>query len=359
MKSKRFFALLIAVFMLFSLVACNQNKNNEASGTQEVIDMTGRTVTVPTNIDKVFMDWAQGTLHMMTLGALDKVVAVRTAFGEGDTFAWARTIYPDFSKINLDDAPFSNVEALVAYEPDVIFSLYDGNDDNIKKYESVGIPVVAVRFQDYDTFKQSMALIGKVLGGDYETKAGNFVDFFDGNIELVTDRLKDISESEKRLIHYVDGRDTDALRTVGRDQVEATWIKTAGGRFSTEEYTGRQIDLTEEKFLQLNPDIILVGSQSQAPAMKWLLDNTTLQNLDAVKNDNVHRIPQGLFPWCKMGPEASMQMVWAAKFLYPDNFQDIDIAQMAKGFYRDFLGADVSDEHLVKILEGRLSPTGE
>jgi iron complex transport system substrate-binding protein len=355
-EMKKIVCCLMAIILVsFLLTDCSKNRGSN-SGTRTIVDMDGRTVKIPETVNKVFCGWFQGALHMMTLGAADKLVAVSQYF-TGEGFPWAYEICSDLANITRDQAPFNNLEALLAYNPDVVFTLAD-EDIMPEDYENVGITAVVVRFTDYDTFMRSIAIMGEVLGGEHAAKAARFSEFFTGNIEMVNERLADISETDEKLVHYVNSKVDNALFTKGRDQIEATWIKMAGGRFATEEYTGT-VELTEEKLLQLNPDIILCGDQNSASGKKWLLNNTTLKNLDAVKNNQVYRTPQGIFPWDKMAAEASMQMVWAAKLLHPNKFEDIDIAKMAQDFYLEFYGANVSDENIALILEGRQGPTGE
>ena len=149
------------------------------------------------------------------------------------------------------------------------------------------------------------------------------------------------------------------LFTVGRGEIQETWIEMSGGKFATRYLTGSRIEIAKEKFLEIDPDVILIGSQNQYLTMESLMNDRTLSYLKAVKTNQVYRIPQGIFPWCKTGPESSMQMVWAAKLLYPDLFTDIDVARIAKSFYIDFFGTDISDENVEKILAGKFSPSEE
>jgi iron complex transport system substrate-binding protein len=356
MKRERFLSLLLVVLFAFMLpaTACNQNSEDSVA-TRTIVDMSGRSVEVPVKVERVFMDWAQGTLHMMTLGALDKVLAVRTAF-EGEIFTWARLIDPNFDIVPKDDDPFTNIEALLVYEPDVVFTLYE---DDAKNYESVGIPAVVVTFADYDQFRQGMQIIGDVLGEEYAAKAKRYNDFCTSNIPMVNERLADIGESDKKLIHYVVGRADSALFTRGYDQIEATWIEMAGGRYAARAFMDHSVELSLEQVLDFDPDIIFVGGHQQAASYKILFADPILSEMRAVKSGEVYRMPQGIFPWSEMGPEACMQIVFAAKTLYPDRFADVDIAQMAKGFYRDFIGREVSDEYIAMMLQGRLTPDGE
>lgn len=110
---------------------------NEHDGTRSITDLDGRTVTFDENVDKVFVDWAQGLVILMTLDEIDKQAVVASYMDEGDTFAWASIICPDFLNVPRDSAPYSNVEALLNYGPDIVFTI---EKNSISKYESVGIP---------------------------------------------------------------------------------------------------------------------------------------------------------------------------------------------------------------------------
>jgi len=353
---KTFVCCLTALVLGNLLLACKPNRTTDASDTRDIVDMIGRTVTIPKTLNKVWMDWGQGVTFMMPLGAIDKLVCVGTSY-DHPVWSWAKTIMPPLESVIKDDAPTTNMEALLAYKPDVVFAI--GNARPVEEYEKVGIPAVMLSFVDYDAYMQSLAIIGEVLGGEYATKATRFIDFFANNITLVTDRLKDVDESDKKSMYYADGYGDNALIAMGRGSFETAWITTAGGKLAMEE-SGRSIELTEEKLLQLNPDMIFIGSQlTPHIALQWLKESPTMRNLDAVKNNQLYRMPQGIFMWGKMGPEASMTMVWGAKLLYPNKFEDIDMVQMAKGFYRDFIGVDVSDDYIAMILKGKRPPDGE
>ena len=291
----------------------------------------------------------------MTLNEIDKQAVVASYMDEGDTFAWASIICPEFLDVPRDSAPYSNVEALLNYEPDIVFTI---EKNNIAKYENVGIPTAYLEFTDYEKFQDSISLMAEVIGGDAPAVAEEYCDYMKNNVKLVEERLSDLPDRERPTVYYMDGRTDSCLITVGSGEIEETWIEAAGGDFATKEFTGRAIEMTKEKFLEIDPDIILIGSQWQAAAKDLLMSDQTLSGLSAIQNDQVYRIPQGLFPWCKMGPEQSMQMVWAGKLLHPEYFEDVDIRKMARDFYKQFFDYDISEEYLDAILAGKLSPSG-
>jgi len=354
------YCLIIIAAGCFMFTSCQANHSDNVNNTRNVTDMKGRKVSVPQTVNKIFVDWTQGATILMTLGASDKLVSVSAGF-DTDDMSWARIICSDIANVPRNQAAFSNMEVILSYKPDVVITSEQGDFFRVTDYERVGIPTVYVSFHDYDSFKESMIVVGNVLGDEkYIEKATKFNNFLDSNISMVTERLAGVSDADKKSVYYMDDSRTNfALYTVGRGEIQETWTEMSGGKFATKNLLGSKIEISKEKLLKIDPDIILVGSKNQHATMKMLMNDSTLSNLQAVKKNQVYRIPQGIFSWCKTGPESSMQMVWTAKLLYPDLFTDIDIAKMAKSLYLDFFGTDVSDENIGKILAGKLTPTGE
>jgi len=354
---KKFIAVVLAAIMLcFSMVGCSNVTTQKENTTRTVVDMTGNTIEVPQTVDKVFVDWASGITLVMTLGATDKLVAAPEAF-DTDTFAWARIICPAIDSVEKNQDAFTNVEAALNYEPDVVIT---NTIDNIEIYEKLGLTAIYVTFNDNETFKESMTIVGTVLGEKELAVAEKYNKYFDDTVAMVTERVANIPESEMPSVYYLDSRFGDAYHTVGTGEIQEEWITYAGAKLATaDDFEGRNLEITAEKFLEIDPDIIMIGAQNQADVYDLLLADEVLAGLSAISNNTVYRIPMGIFPWCRNGPEAAIQVVWAAKLLHPEEFADIDIANVAKEFYSEFYGTDVSDETLSDIMAGKLCPTGK
>jgi iron complex transport system substrate-binding protein len=350
--------LMIAVLTPFLFLACSQKRNDAGNiATREVVDMLVRTVAVPKTVNKVFVDWASGVTLVMTLNATDKLIAVMSAFQSSDIFAWARIICPSIENVPFDDTVFTNIEAVLGYEPDLVVT---NIVDNIEKYANVGLPVIYVSYNDSTSFRESMRIVGSALGEKELEAAEKYNKYFNDNVALVSGRTASIPDAGKQGVYYADSRFNDAYHTVGNGEIQESWITIAGGKLATAgHFEGRDIQITAEKFLEIAPDIILVGAQNQAAVSNMIKNDSVLAELEAVKNGQVLRIPQGIFPWCRTGPETTIQFIWAGKLLHPDLFEDIDIATVAQDFYRGFYGTNVSDEYITKILEGKLTPDSE
>lgn len=356
-QMKRMTALVLAAAMLCVLVAgCGTTAPSTEPVTRSVVDMTGNTITVPANVEKVFVDWASGITLVMTLGATDKLVAAPDAF-ETDTFAWARVICPAIDAVEKNQDAFTNVESALNYEPDVVIT---NNPENIGIYEQLGLTAIYVTFNDNETFKESMKIVGTVLGQEELAAAEKFNKYFDDTVAMVAERVADIPEEDKPSVYYMDSRFGDAYHTVGAGEIQEEWINYAGAKLATAaDLEGRNLEITAEKFLEIDPDIIMIGAQNQADVYDLLYADEVLAGLSALSDGNVYRIPMGIFPWCRNGPEAAIQVVWAAKLLHPELFEDIDVAAVAKDFYKTFYGTDVSDETLSDMMAGKLCPTGK
>ena len=354
---KRIVALSLAVILsCICLAGCNSVKSRTDTAMRSVVDMTGNTIEIPEKVDKVFVDWASGITLVMTLGATDKLVVAPTAF-ESDTFAWARIICPAIDDVEKNDDAYTNVEVALEYEPDIVIT----NDiNNIDVYAKVGLTAIYVNFNSNESFKESMLIVGTALGKNELKAAEKYNQYFDDNVAMVSDRLAGVPDVQKPSVYYVDSRFVDAYHTVGRGEIQEEWITIAGAKLATaDDFEGRNLEITAEKFLTLDPDIIMIGAQNQADVYDILMADKVLSGLSAIDNNSVYRIPQGIFPWCRTGAEAAIQVVWAAKLLYPDLFNDIEIESVARDFYSEFYGSEVSDDTLDGILSGKLCPTGK
>ena len=358
LRFKQLLVLTIALALLCTTLAgCGSTENgSDESPKRTITDMTGQTVEMPATIEKVFCDWPSGITLIMTLGATEKLVAAHSAF-ETDSFAWAREICPQIESVVKDDAPFSNAEAILNYSPDLVVT---NNKDNIDTYQNLGLTVVYVDYNSNDSFKESMRIVGEALGADEKAAADRYNAYFDENVKLVQERIGSISDADRPSVYYMDSRFGDAYHTVGAGEIQEEWLTIAGGVLATApEFEGRNLEITSEKLLALDPDYILIGAQKQAEVYDLLMEDNVLAGLSAVKSNSVYRIPQGIFPWCRTGPEAAMQVVWAAKLLHPEQFSDIDMAELAQNFYKDFYGTEISRDSLEGILAGKVCPEGK
>ena len=75
--------------------------------------------------------------------------------------------------------------------------------------------------------------------------------------------------------------------------------------------------------------------------------------LTAVKQGRVWRNPAWVFPWDRYGTETALQIQWAAQKLHPELFQDLNMVQVTRDFYRRFFDYPLTPEEAGRILAGK------
>lgn len=132
-------------------------------------------------------------------------------------------------------------------------------------YNKVGLTAIYVNFNSNESFKESMVIVGTALGEEELASAEKYNKYFDDNVAMVTKRLAGIPDDQKPSVYYIDSRFTDAYHTVGSGEIQEEWITIAGAKLATAaDFEGRNLEITAEKFLTLDPDVIMIGAQNQA-----------------------------------------------------------------------------------------------
>jgi iron complex transport system substrate-binding protein len=74
--------------------------------------------------------------------------------------------------------------------------------------------------------------------------------------------------------------------------------------------------------------------------------------VDAVVNERVYLSPQNPFCWIDLpqGPHLIIGTAWTATVLYPELFEDMDMEQLTRDFYSQFLHYELTDEELNNLL---------
>lgn len=114
--------------------------------------------------------------------------------------------------------------------------------------------------------------------------------------------------------------------------------------------------MTAEQLLAVDPDVIIVGTNNRAAGYESLMSDSALTSLSAIQSGSVYTTPQGTLPWDTFGPEQSMAVLWMAKTLYPDRFEDVDLVAEMKEFYQTFYDYELSDEYAQLMLDGVMGP---
>lgn len=314
---------------------------------KSVTDWLGRQVIVPRPVKRVVSLVPMITLSILIMGGGDLLVGVDSV---SPTSELLTKVFPEIKNIPVAGAPWSvNVELILSLNPDVVLTT-DRPMEVVEKLEELEIPVVIVPMGRLhcDQLPAAIRLIGETI--DREDKAEKLASYCEEKMAALLNVTSRIPRSERARVYIAI---SDGLKThiayVSRDIV---WI--AGGINVAENLSGPagggppMAAVSMETVLAWNPDVILTWD----PQVKQLiLSDPRWAEVNAVKTGRVYVIPRGLRSWITPEPEAFLGAMWLAEKLNPDAFS-YNLEEEVRQFYRQFLGYELSDEELNKILSG-------
>ncbi|KRK48895.1 ABC transporter substrate-binding protein [Secundilactobacillus kimchicus] len=336
-------ASLLALVTLAT--GCGSQNKQSSSETRTVTDMSGTQVKIPKKVNHVADMWHANNQVVMLLGGQKKLVATTQMI---QSQPWFRTVYPAIKKVS---APLSGmdiqVEQLLKTKPDVVISSDPGQ---IKTAREAKLPTVNAMYQDFAGLRKSVNLTADVLGGKAPEIAQDYQKTLTHNLTFVKEQLKGIATKPK-VLHIVDS--TNLNQVDGRKTIVDEWIRAAGGQNALSQ-KGNMISVTTEQLAKANPDVIIVGSATDAAALKALKKNPVLSQLKAVKTGRVYGNPQGTFPWDRYSAEEALQVLWAAQKLHPDQFKSLNMVKKTQAFYQQYYNYQLTTQQAQRILRGQL-----
>ncbi|WP_312472160.1 ABC transporter substrate-binding protein [Neobacillus sp.] len=358
MKLKKYLFPFVFLFLFSALTACsngskegaeNPPKNNE-SDKITVIDYMSREVAIPKKVNRIACLYAY-TGHVVTmLGEGDKIVAANNGLHRDNLLLDMVPSIKDTVVPNRGDK--INIEELANTNPDLIFIQESTAKDEgeVRKLEELKVPYLVVSFNSIKEQQQSIAMIGKALGK--AERAEEFNHYYNEIISQVSKKVKDIPDKDRvRVYHSV----MEATRTDPTNSLPAEWIKVAG---AVNVSVGEKLKLVQKKYiasleqiLLWDPDVILVNQDGVGD---YILESSQWQTLKSVKNKKVYQLPNGVSRWGHPGGlETPLAILWTAKTLYPDKFEDTNMEEVTAKFYEDFFNYKLTPDLMEKILSGK------
>ncbi len=399
-NTRIFCVFFLLCFALIVTTSCNKqdnkntaketdNGNNYVSSTKtqgekklvEVVDLAGRTVTIPTGNVKVvlsdnFMVYAiaplfgkNGNLFSHIIGWLDELEKY-----DPDTYEIYVKKFPEITTIpnigNISKGGLS-VENTIALKPDIVLmkvrSLSSAREMKvIEKFNKANIKTVFINFRkkdETDPTLTSMLLLGQIFGKTSE--AAQFANFYFSQMQKVYSVVNILKENQKPLVFMESAANAGFLapseyETWGSYSV-GIFVELAGGRnYGTEILKSKKHVITNiEQLLNVEPDVIIgtgVNWSKRKPKtgalplgykathevlqerLQKIVTRTGWQTLKAVKNKRVHNI------WHRFddSPYHFIAIQQIAKWLYPDKFADLNPEETFKEFHNKFLPIDYS-----------------
>jgi iron complex transport system substrate-binding protein len=336
--------LLLATAASSLGATAGQVKENQGSPSATVVDQLGRAVTVPARIERIAALDHLGGKIVFALGQQDKLVSQGLLRDEGQAMARIDPVFA--AKPSLMQSRTMNIEALMALRPDLAIVRASFDKAGVERMEKAHIKVIGIKGETFAESYEAARLVGRILG--CEDKAEAYVRDCEGLLDLVRKRVAPIPRDRRSRVMFLGPKGVYDVAT--GDMLQATILREAGAENVASGLKGFWPSVSPEQIIAWNPDVIFLGSTWGSYGTDRVLHNSQLQGVKAVKNRRVFAFPSNVGWWDYPAPHCILGVVWAAKTLYPDRFEDLSVQAVADDFYTRHLG------HSFTSLGGKIAP---
>lgn len=314
-----------------------------------VTDQMNRQITLPNEVNRVIVLQHQTLNIINQIGAANKVVGVLESWKKnlGDGY---QRLMPGIENLPTPgDLKSVNYEAILALKPDVVFVANYIDKEYINKLTELGVPVVVVSFfvnskkgantvniefenpeKSYDEgLYQGIELIGEILGKNKNAK--ELIEYVKASQEELKTITSKIPSNSKIKIYMANPNFT----TYGSGKYTGIIFNRAGGvNVAEKEFKGYK-EISKEKFIDLNPEVIFI--QDRYPQVADELKDSSIKSVAAIKNNRIYMMPEYAKAWGYPTPEAmALGEFWVAKKLYPEILKDFNLDKKVDEYYKKF-----------------------
>lgn len=305
-------AVLLTIAVFTSCRSTSQNGNNPAANVpmRQVTDDLGRTLMVPTKINRAISLAPSLTENIFAVGAGDRLVGVTTFCN-----------YPEEAKsiAKIGDTMNPNMESIIALKPDVVFvSTASQIETFMKTLEANGIAVYVTNPAGPIDVVRNLNDFGRLFG-TVETaerltsSVTERINAVTSKVGFVKDRKEEGFRNPFRPIKTFVQISKEPLFTIGRASFLNEWLYMAGAFSVTHNVETAYPKLSKETAVGLVPEVILLSDSedNQEP-------NDAFKNSPAVKNGRVYKINADIIS--RPGPRLVDALEQIAKDLHPEKF---------------------------------------
>ena len=355
MMNKKIMAIMSTVLIVMQcimLTGCSTGwESSEENTTRTVVDMEGRSVEIPVQIERVACQSSTCEAVIISLGKASLLMGT-TDYTEEDSFAYQ--LFPALSEVEklADDM---SVEEMLEKDVQVVF-VKDTN--KIEKYEDAGLPVIYVDLDTVDGTKEGIQIIGDVIGA--RDQAQKCVNYISEKEKLVTERLSGAADAAFTA-YYSRAKyaESNLLTTYAAGHIYSDWIGFSGGTVITKDMelaeTKGGVTINGEELVSADPDVIFIGGYYRNDVYRAAMSGEYSSVLSAIRENRVYLVPTSVTDWSVGSCELGLVTLWCAQQVAPDLFADIDMIQEMVFFYKEVSGIDVSEDLAKAILNSNES----
>ena len=312
-----------------------------------IVDTADRIVTVKKPLERMVPGTKNFVEAMRSLKQeKDKIVGVSGYVIADELFFPEFSDYPSIGKWPAD------VEKILSLTPDAVFLYASYQKDEREKLEDAGVTVLCFDlYRPGDTYVEEIQKLGHII--DKEEEAKKFIEFYEGGLNTIEERVKDIPEDERPRAYL---ESTKPYHTAGEGAGWHQKIVAAGGNNIFSDLSGYP-DVDPEEVMTRDPAIILKLKHGRAAdpggydvddptgmmeMRNEIMNRTELASTTAVKEERVYAVSDTIYS----GSQCFIGITYLAKWFYPELFDDLDPEAIHQEYLTEFQGLDYDlDEH--------------
>lgn len=360
--------IAIGALSAMTLTACSSadsGSSNEVEKNSEekiIQDQLGRDVAVPENTERIvvggilpyFSTWYVGT------NSTEEVVGLHPNAYNAAENSMLANISPEILNASTEFVKNGevNIEELMKVNPQIYFE-NSSDEKTLEKVAEAGISTVGlqtIQVAEADplaTFNSWLEITSDIKGGEVTERTDRFIEEGQQVQTMLDGQINTIEENDKPRVMFLHQHSDKSIIVGGANFFSEKWIKATGGiDIVGNDGVEGQKEVNMEQIYEWNPDIIYITNFTETQP-EDLLNNTVSgqdwSEVQAVKDNNVHKVPLGIYRWFPPNGDAPLMLKWMAQINNPELF-DYDINEEIKNYYNDFYEYELTDEDVDSIL---------
>lgn len=336
-----------------------------------VTDMAGRTVTVPHGAERIVLGEGRmmyAVAPLMTEDPFARILGWKDDLVKYDPDAFRKfeAKFPeDTARLVNFGNPYAgdfSIETVLANNADLVIldlaSLFKAEESGvIEKLEAANVPVIFIDFRQNATENTvpSMLLLGRVLAE--EARAAEFIDFYVRETRKVSNVVQDLAAEDMPLVFVENAAGYEpgfCCNTFGPYNY-GRFVELAGGRnYGSELVTGYSTEVSLEGVIAADPQAIVATGANWdestpgavaapfgydakpevvAERLEGLVSRDGFKDMAAVKSGNYFAIYHQFYN----SPAHFVALQQIAKWLHPEEFEDLDPQATWEAFHSEFM----------------------
>lgn len=319
---------------------------------RQITDMAGRKVTVPNVIRNVYGTSPPATYMIYAMNP-DLVTGLNTPWNRSDK----KYIDPRLHDLPVVGGWFgqgrvANLETLLQVKPDIVlvwmWRISSFNEKIEQSLKPLNIPLIYMVMDSLDDYPAAFQFLGDLF--NQQERAAVLCRYCEQTLKEAEQVRSAVPKADRLSVYYAEG--PDGLSTECNTSVHAQLIPLSGSmnvhQCDESSHFGMQ-KISMEQVLKYNPQVIIY--HEPLFSNKWGTD-TRWENIRAVRDGRVYRIPRSPFNWFDRPPSFMrfLGLKWMMHQLYPKAYP-LDSISETRHFYKLFLNITLDGAAARELLQ--------